>query len=30
MRESQYIDSYLDTNTEAGIGKGLTIGSYLY
>lgn len=29
MRESQYIDEYLRTNTEKGMGAGVTIGTFL-
>jgi len=29
MRNSQYLDDYLECNDERGEGKGLTIGSYL-
>lgn len=29
MRESQYVDDYLNENARRGTGQGLTIGSYL-
>jgi hypothetical protein len=29
MRNSQYLEDYLECNDERGEGKGLTIGSYL-
>lgn len=29
MRESQYIDEYLELNSERGIGNGYTIGTFL-
>lgn len=29
MKESQYVDEYLRTNTEKGVGDGVTISSFL-
>ena len=29
MRESQFTDEYIQVNTQRGLGKGLTIGSFL-
>lgn len=29
MRESQYIEDYLATNANRGLGNGLTVGSFL-
>jgi len=29
MRNSQYLNDYLDSNKSRGTGKGLTVGSYI-